>query len=154
MADQNRNWTLDETSLEDHKCRCCGEPCKMATGMVNGEDGENVAMYVASLLEHDGVRRVSMYIGLFVDAQDISDMKKHAASLVLWEQDGQIMTSVVTDVDNPSGLTMTREEVLASPFKSLIFEINDFVLDDDPHLGPFLVALHGQVLPTARTGSV
>jgi hypothetical protein len=61
-------------------------------------------------------------------------------TLVLRVDRGKVVTSAVTDSANPLGQAMTREQALASPLKPLIFEIADFIVDNDPHVRPFLEA--------------
>jgi hypothetical protein len=106
--------------------------------MVYDEDGDDLAMYGANLSQHGGVRHVALHLGLFVSDKKGTEPKKDFVSLALRNQEGQIVTSVVTDPHPPIDRMMTREEALASPFKPLIFRIVDFIVANDPHIRPFL----------------
>src|SRR5262249_15683685 len=132
------NWSLETFPIQERTCRCCGEPGPFITGMVYDEEGDDLAMYAAKLMEHGGVRRAGLLIGLLVTDGQEWELEKEFVSLVLWKHEGEVVTSVVTEKDDPLGRVMTQEEALASPFISLVFEIDDFIVANDPHLRPFL----------------
>jgi hypothetical protein len=131
-------WSIETFPIQERMCPCCKEASKFVTGMVYDENDDDLAMYGATLAEHVGDRQVALHLGLFVRDKEGKELKKDFVSLLLWNHEGEIVTSVVTDPHDPIGRVMTREEALASPFKSLIFEIDDFIVKNDPHIGPFL----------------
>lgn len=138
------NWTIEDVAVDAMKCACCGWSHKVVSGFVRNDDGTDVAMYVAKLLDHQDMRRVELNIGLFPDLRvPVEKMKKQFAVLILWKHQGKVATSVISDPDDTEGVTMTREEVLASPRKGLIFEIDDFILHHDGHIQPFLDGTDG-----------
>ena len=138
MSDQNHNWSLGTFPIQTRTCPCCEKQFQLATGMVYDEKGNDVAMYIANLPTHSGVKRVPLHIGLLVKDRKGKRPKKNFVSLVLWIHEGKVVTSVVTDPEDPLGHLMTQEEALKSPFLSLMFEVDDFILDNDPYIRPFL----------------
>ena len=60
-------------------------------------------------------------------------------TMILLDMGNGIGTGVVTDPLDPTGRGLTKEEALASPYLSLIFKINDFLLTNDQRLLPFLL---------------
>jgi hypothetical protein len=132
------NGSLDTFPIQERTCLCCGKRFSFSTGMAYGEEGDALALYAAKLLEHGGVRRVGLLIGPLVPDQQGRELEKDFVSLVLWKHDGRIVTSVVTEEEDPDGRVMTKEEALASPFLPLVFEIDDFIVVNDPHIAPFL----------------
>jgi hypothetical protein len=132
------NGSLDTFPIQARTCLCCGKRFPFSTGTVYGEEGGELALYAAELLEHGGVRRMGLLIGLLVTDQQGRELEKDFVSLVLWKHDGKVVTSVVTEDDDPVGRVMTKEEALASPFLSFVFEIDDFIVANDPYIAPFL----------------
>jgi hypothetical protein len=138
------NWTIEDVAVDTMKCACCGSSHKVVSGFVRDDDGTDVAMYVANFLDHQDERRVELKIGLFPDLRaPVEKMKKQFAVLLLRKHQGKVATSVISKPDDTEGMTMTREEVLASPRKRLVFEIDDFVLAHDGHIQPFLDGTDG-----------
>jgi hypothetical protein len=138
MSDQSHNWGLETLPIETRTCPCCEEQFQLTTGMVYDDKGKGLAMYIAFLTTHSGVRRVPLHIGLLVKDHKGKKLKEDFACRVLWVREGKVVTSVVTDPEDPLGRLMTRAEALKSPFLSLIFEVDDFILEKDPHIRPFL----------------
>ena len=138
MSDMSHDWSFESFPIETRKCACCGEPFQIASGMIYDDAGDDLAIYVANLADHSGDKRVILHIGLLGKDRKRMKRKKNFVTLTLWRYEGKVVTSVVTDPEDPLGRLMTREEALQSPFISLLFEIKDFILENDPYIRPFL----------------
>jgi hypothetical protein len=138
MTEISYNWSLETFPMKTRTCLCCGKPFQLVTGMVYDREGKDLAMYVANLTEHSRDKRVTLHLGLLAKDRKGKELEKNFVSLVLWVHEGKVATSVVTDPHDPLGRLMTREEALNSPFISLFFDIDDFILEKDPYIGPFL----------------
>jgi hypothetical protein len=136
MSKLSSNWSFEPFPIQNHTCPCCDERFQLAIGVIHDEHGEDFAMYIANLTPSTKPRTVT----LFVRVKNKKPKKpvEVVVSLLLRMHEGQIGTSVITDTNNPLGQAMTRKRALASPLRSLIFEIADFVVQNDPRIRLFL----------------
>jgi hypothetical protein len=93
-------------------------------------------MYVAELPPPGTANAVSLFVKLHNKEQ--AKPEDLVVSLFLWSQQGVVAVSVDSDRDNPLGRALTREEVNSSPLRALVFEISEFVGQNDPHVRPIL----------------
>ena len=138
MSDASCNWSFETYPVETCTCPCCGEPYRTVTGTVHDEGGKDLAGYVAYLKTHSGVKLALLEIQLLATNRNGKKLKKNPVWLEFRMREGMVVTSVVTDPENFPGRGKTRQEALRSPFMSLVFEVADFVVRNDPHIGPFL----------------
>jgi hypothetical protein len=138
MSESSANWSLQTWPFEERTCPCCGDPFALSSGAVYDEQGDEFALYMAKLMEHGGVREVHLLIKLVGTDKQERELEKEFVSLVLWKHGNGIETSVATEEGELLGHVMTEEEALASPFLPLVFEIDDFIVVNDPHIAPFL----------------
>ena len=136
MNDRSSNWSFETLSLEKRVCPCCNDPFQISTGMIRDDQDADLAMWVANLTRSTRPRVVQLFV-MFKDKKRKKG-RDRVVSLELRMHEGKVVTTVVTDKNNPLGRAMTREQVLASPLKSLIFEISDFIVEFDPYVSPFL----------------
>src|SRR5262245_33172721 len=94
------------------------------------------AFYVANMTPSKRPRTVQPFVRFHDKTRKKG--RDRVVSLVRRMHEVKAGSSVITDKYNLLGLTMTAEEVLASPLKDLIFEIADFVDKNDPYVRPFL----------------
>src|SRR5687767_2906412 len=126
------DWGIDCHPVTGVTCQCCGRPGRVLFGQVSDADGEAFAAYGARLCGRDKARVVRLTIFLYPEATDGKELPQNAAGLLLFVRDGTIATSVTT-AEFPDGRGMTCEEFRASPFRDLVFAIDDFVVKKDPH---------------------
>jgi len=136
MNDSRSNWSYEIRPLQKRVCPCCNDPFQISTGIIRDDQDADLAMWVANLTPSTRPRSVQLFV-MFKDKRHKKG-RDLVVSLVLRMHKGKVATSVVTDPNNPLGCAMTREQVLASPLKSLIFKISDFIVDNDPYVSPFL----------------
>jgi len=136
MSNIRSDWSYEILLFQNRVCPCCNDPFQLASGIIRDDQGMDFAFYVANMTPSTRPRTVQ----LFVRFHDKTRKKgrDRVVSLVLRMHEGKVGSSVITDKNNPLGRAMTREEVLASPLKDLIFEIADFVDENDPYVRPFL----------------
>jgi hypothetical protein len=108
----------------------------LATGVIDDEEGANLALYMANLSPPEERREVPIF--LTFKGKKRGQPADLVVTLVLRMDRGRVVTSVVTDKANPLGHAMTRKQALASLFMPLIHEIADFIVENDPHVRPFL----------------
>jgi hypothetical protein len=143
MSELSYNWSFEVLPIQNRKCPCCDDRFQLASGIIRDDQDAELALYVANLTPATQPREAKLSL-MFKD----KTRRKHRdrlASLRLRLENGDVATSVVTDKDNPLGHAMTREQVLGSPLKPLIFEIANFAIENDPHIRPFL---EGEPAPT------
>jgi hypothetical protein len=58
--------------------------------------------------------------------------------MLLEYEDGGIVSHFVEDEDVSHGIALSIEEAENSPLASLVHEITQFILDNDPHICRFL----------------
>jgi hypothetical protein len=136
MTKLSYNWSFETAPLEERVCPCCDEPFHATRGIVRDEKGADVAAYMAVLPPSGEPREVFLFL-LVKDKTSVKH-RDRVVSLALRMNGGDVAMSLVDGTNNPFGSEMTREEVLASPLKSLIFVIADFVSENDPHIRPSL----------------
>jgi hypothetical protein len=132
------NWSFEVAPLQSHTCPCCDVPFQLASGVIRDDKGADLALYVGNLTPSTKPREVRLFV-VFKNNKRARPTDL-VVSLVLRMDQGRIVPSVVTDRANPLGQAMTREQALASPLKPLIFEMVDFIVENDPHVGLFLEA--------------
>jgi hypothetical protein len=138
MSERSSHWSLEEAPLQYHTCACCGEAFQLATGAISDGEGADLALYLANLSLVKGHREVRLFLRF--KAKNRGKTADLVVSLVLGMDQGQVVTSVVTDEANPLGHAMSQKQALASPFRPLIFEIADFIVENDTHVRPYLDA--------------
>jgi hypothetical protein len=136
MNKRSDNWSLEVAPLQSRTCPCCDTPFQLASGVIRDAKGADLALYVANLTPSMKPREVRLFVA-FKNKNRVKP-RHLLVSLVLRMDRGKVVTSAVTDSANPLGQAMTREQALASPLKPLIFEIADFIVENDPHVRPFL----------------
>jgi hypothetical protein len=136
MSERSDNWSLEEAPLQHHTCRRCDQVFGLAGGVIHDEDGATLAQYEADLSPVEGVRQVLIFMRFKGKrGRKPADL---VVTLALRMGGGRVVTSVVTDMANPLGRAMTRKQALASPFLPLVYEIADFIVENDPHVRPYL----------------
>jgi hypothetical protein len=133
MSALSKIWSNETAPKKTHICQCCNKPTQIAGGIIRDQQKKDVAMYVEYMCPTTKPRKVFLFLHVRRD-----NHRDHIVSLVLQRLGGNIVTTVFTDTHNPLGQSMSREEVLASPLKPFIFEIVDWIVENDPHVGPFL----------------
>jgi hypothetical protein len=131
------NWRHAPQPLQNHTCACCGESVQFTTGLIYDEHGEELALYGATLTPTSPCV-VDLFVMFKAKAKKGGKGRDYVVSLTLRTKQGKVVTPVITDRVNPLGRPMTRQQVLASPFKTLIFQIADFIVEKDSHVRPFL----------------
>jgi hypothetical protein len=131
MSEASDNLGFQSFPIEECTCSCCEERYQLVTGKVYDDEGNDLATCRAQLIKHGGEKWVSLEIGLLVP-------------LAIRKQDGKIVTEVTTEKDDPLGRVMAGEEAPAGRLTDLILEVGDFILEADPHIGPFLEEDGGQ----------
>src|SRR5262245_31750798 len=134
MSDASCNWSIETFPVETCTCPCCGEPFDTVTGIVHDERGKVVSRYVAYLKSHSGVQLALLQIRLLGKTRKGKKLKTNPVCLEFRVQEGEVVTSVLTDPENFPGRVMTRQEALRSPSMSRVFEVADFVVRNDPHI--------------------
>lgn len=122
-------------------CDICGDPLHAHIGIVLDEKDDLVASYMAILSHgHEGERAVRLFLML----GDHSALEGRKIPLQLQNAgDGEVRPCFLDTNAFPVDEMVPVDELVTSPLYSLIFEIVDFITNENLHIRPHL-AVPGQ----------
>lgn len=144
MPTDSSRWSHTLEYSQIRKCPCCDDSFQICVGSVHDENRELLACYMAKLTHHDDEPVVELYLmlGEWFDGTALEGRK---VTLLLWTSPGgEIVSSINGNKAFPVDEQVLRSELLASPLRSLIFEIDDFIKDENPYIRPHLTATSAQ----------
>jgi len=133
------HWRLETLPSERRRCADCGKFNDVMFGAVLQGDGVPFAMFQWFKGEHGGRRDIFINMVLLLKDDNGQELQKSAVGLRLWEDNDGAVATTVEDNPLPNGRGMTQTEALASPRLPLIFDIDDFIVDNDPRIKSFLL---------------
>jgi hypothetical protein len=136
MNERSYDWSLEAAPLDKHTCPCCAERFQQVSGVIHDEKDGDVAQNVAYLAPSVQPRVVKLFLR-FMNCRRVKG-RAPLVSLILLMDQGAVATLVTTYKRNPLGRAMTREQAHASALRPLIFEVADFIVENDRRVRRFL----------------
>jgi hypothetical protein len=140
----NGNFSLElAEDVASINCSHCGKQLTSVCGFIT-RDGDAYSTYFALLhTGHDEiVALLTISIGKWWDDEALNE--RHWVALTVKPSETQFNTRIEEPEKSrhfnwkPLGISMNRDEALASPLRKAFFEIADYIVEQDPAVNSYL----------------